>query len=208
VYDFPIFCIDKFYENPDRVREFALNCEYKSEVKGNEKYSGYRTECISTIDIIFYNKFCEKLLSIFYQNLLKTDYRILTYFCIHPLRNTEIKSSENRGRIHTDHKSLIGGVIYLNPNPYINSGTSIYKLLKQDEHVPGAEIIIQKITTSRYIETASFKNVYNRLVGFDGKIIHGISNTYMPNDMRLSQVFFLNYLNDSKPPPLQRVNKM
>lgn len=208
MYDFPVFCIDKFYENPDKVREFALHCEYRPEKEGNEKYSGYRTECISTIDNIFYNKFCEKLLSVFYQNILKTDYRILTYFCIHPLRDAEIKSPANRGRIHTDHKSLIGGVVYLNPNPYINSGTSIYKLLKQDEDVPDAEIIIQKNKSSRYIETASFKNVYNRLVGFDGKLIHGITNTYMPNDMRLSQVFFLNYLNDSKTPPLQRVTKI
>lgn len=208
MYDFPIFCIDKFYENPDKVREFALTCQYRPEGEGNEKYSGYRTECISTIDNDFYNKFCEKILSIFYQNLIKTDYRILTYFCIHPLRDTEIKSSENRGRIHTDHKSLIGGVVYLNPNPYINSGTSVYRLLKQDEHVPDAEVIIQKNKISRYIETASFKNVYNRLVGFDGKIIHGITNTYMPNDMRLTQVFFLNYLKNTNITPVKRTPKM
>ena len=55
---FPITCLDNFYKDPDKIREFALSCEYK---KPSGNYPGLRTEQIKFIDAEFFNNFCFKL---------------------------------------------------------------------------------------------------------------------------------------------------
>lgn len=182
---FPIFCIDDFYENPDEIRDFALRQEY---IDLSFKPSGKRTKPLPEICPEFYEKFCEKIMSIFYTS--KEKCIIETNFHIHYLRDSDPFSPRNEGRVHKDYRSYIGGVIYLNPNPNSDAGTNIYYGNKRDS---GENVI--------------FKNVYNRLVAFGGDYFHAINNVYNDaEDLRLTQVFFLNYLDAV--PPLQRIPKI
>ena len=45
-------CVHNFYENPDSVRDFALSLDFKPP-RINENYPGFRTKCLSKIDIDF-----------------------------------------------------------------------------------------------------------------------------------------------------------
>ena len=61
---FPITCIDDFYSDPDEVRRFALSCDFDQKTAGN--YPGVRTKMIHYISENFFNTFCAKLFSLFY----------------------------------------------------------------------------------------------------------------------------------------------
>ena len=58
---FPTLCVDDFYINPEKVRDFALSLEYS---KPEGIYPGERTKYLHEIDKKFFHQFCEKLLLI------------------------------------------------------------------------------------------------------------------------------------------------
>ena len=98
----------------------------------------------------------------------------------------------NRGWIHRDSKHLFGGVIYLNPNPDPDAGTSIYKSNTGLSRMTGEETDVKvnwfsgALTDKEYYtkvynqfhqqftETVTVKNVYNRLILFDCTTYHGV----------------------------------
>ena len=60
----PALCIDDFYSDPDSVRALALKQEYSVPVEGT--YPGKRTKRLDELDRNFFNQFCNKLLSVFF----------------------------------------------------------------------------------------------------------------------------------------------
>ena len=74
----PITCIDNFYENPDEVVKFAQSLEFK---KTPGIYPGLRTDLLSTIDPIFFNSFCNKLFSVFFDyTISEVEWTVKTVF--------------------------------------------------------------------------------------------------------------------------------
>lgn len=206
---FPAICIDNFYSDPDRVREFALSLDYYSDPNGN--WPGKRTEELFFIDQDFHNLFCKKIFSIFYdinkinvRGSVKTMFQIIEPYHIDPL------SPKNQGWIHYDIDSLFAGVIYLNKNSMYNNGTSLYQLIDKDKIDTGNtkeqyysqkqdlnynEKIIKH--NSGFIETVKYNNVYNRFICFDSNVAHGANNFFNEKEPRLTQVFFVDEFTSS-----------
>ena len=213
---FPTLCVDDFYEDPDHIREFALNQKFYKDLKG--RWPGMRTEFLHTVDSEFFNYFCVKLFSLYF-DLSQTNitWNVETTFQLIPKLHSDKNSAKNTGWIHTDDGNLFGGVIYLNPNPNPDAGTSLYKLIKKNDIDSGDtkinlyknnidndyDNIISKHNQA-FKETVRFNNVYNRLIAFDSTVDHGANSYYSETEDRLIQVFFVKYMSSDQNLPIQR----
>jgi len=123
---FPLTCIDNFYENPDAVVEFTNSLEF-SKVPG--VYPGVRTDLLHIITPDFFNLFCNKLFSVFFDyTQAPVNWNVSSAFQkIYPFTD-DGDVILNSGWIHLDGAPLAAGVIYLNKNANINAGTSLYQI--------------------------------------------------------------------------------
>jgi hypothetical protein len=217
--NFPSICVDNFYPDPERVRQFAMSQKYFQSEDG--KWPGKRSDLLHEINSDLFNQFSNKLFSIFYDfRHTNVSWEIeSTFQLIDSLSDVE-DSIKNKGWVHTDEASgVLAGVIYLSPNAKLQTGTSVYTqvdktkldmtnvkqkfyLNKTDENYD--EILMKH--NSGFIETIRYNNVYNRLVMWDGSQWHGVNSYYSPNEPRLTQVFFVRRLEADSNPPLKRFN--
>ena len=218
-------CVDNFYKDPDKIREFALSLDYTSDDNARGIYPGKRTELLHEVDPEFFDKFCRKLLSLYFDFQTQIKWKISTSFqLIHPMADSE-NDKRNHGWIHVDEQVLYGGIIYLTPNINPNCGTSIYKELYSISPEEIDEINQAKVkfyrdgdatehdkcldeNNKRFVETARFDNIYNRLVSFDHTTHHGANNFYSSTEPRLTQTFFVYSLDTSSKLPLERCNSV
>jgi len=115
-------CVDNFFEDPDKIREFALSLDFDED--GN--YPGYRTKELAKIDQKLYHSISKKILSLFY-NIEKdiVDYQIeMSFQKIYPY-DDNLVDEINSGWYHVDDDSIAAGVIYLNPIVFPHAGTTI-----------------------------------------------------------------------------------
>ena len=174
---FPVTVLDNFFDDPDKVRAWALQQEYTSDPRG--QWPGMRSKTIFELDESFFHVITRKVFSIFYD--LSTEDVNWIVNANFQIINKEYES----GWVHTDDAvSQITGIIYLNPNANLNSGTSIYqqrKDLLQHNHAyldKKRDSYLNKLSiqdarkykeehNSQYEETIRVNNVYNRLICFD-----------------------------------------
>lgn len=186
-----LIIFDNFYENPEEVRNFALQQEFI--ITGN--FPGKRT--LRGFDA---NKFYEKIQS--YLNNI--GYRIVDFFD----KNIEnkgnctftISTSKDKAKfwIHTDdiindeNKFNMAGILFLTPNPPSNSGTVFYEFdnTYQSEKDFSFDKYTFDITKWKKIDTIG--NVYNRLILFNAERYHSINNLFGTDKYngRLTQNFF------------------
>lgn len=204
---FPVTVLDNFYENPDLVRQFALSLDYYTSPEG--RWPGKRTSLLHEVNQSFFDTFCNKLFSLFYDlDYIPVNYNVSTNFQSISNYSENPDSKLNSGWIHRDIESVCSGVIYLNPNPQENTGTNIYgqidknipmppisekfKLYKGEEPVDEFEYTQQILeNNSNFEETINIKNVYNRMILFEGGVYHGVQSLYSTLEPRLTQVFFV-----------------
>jgi hypothetical protein len=217
---FPSFCIDNFYPDPDAVRRFALSQEFQPE---DGSYPGSRTKNLDTLDRSFFDYFCNKLFSVFYNfNKSHVSWSIKTNFQLIPAFDSNPLSPKNTGWIHYDDNCVFAGIIFLNPVISLNCGTSLFKLTDSAKLYAGnakKEFYKHQIDNeydkhitnhnSAFIETTRFNNVYNRLIGFDGELAHGVNSFYnsASSEPRLTQVFFCKEIVSDDLSPLERSRK-
>lgn len=210
----PTTIADNFFEDPDKIVEFALKQKFYS---GNGFWPGQRTEFLHTIDVNLFNFICNKILNII--SLEKSKYWNfeITFQLIKPFTENQY-DLRNCGWVHKDYPSIFSGVIYLNKNPEKNTGTSIYlpkceycintyhesktknflnQEVSNDEYNKNYNLL-----NSQFKESIIINNVYNRLVMFSGNSYHS-AQTYGKNQERLTLVFFCNEINIFKPPILK-----
>lgn len=217
---FPITVVDNFLEDPDSLADYAegLDFTYRS-----KDYPGLRSDYIHNISPDLYNYISNKILSIFYQK--DPVYQIVMQFQkINPFSEDKW-NAKNRGWIHQDKAALFGGILYLTKNPDPDAGTSIYSkkseyslfskqdnLLKAKEKLYGHEKKeidedsfekIYNVYHDRFEETLRVKNIFNRLLLFDGQQYHGV-RTYGDRE-RLTIAFFAETVAEAGPYPLRRV---
>lgn len=212
---FPYLCMDNFYENPDEIRKFALECEYE----GNDgRWPGKRTKCLHEIDRTFFEKFCSKLLALFFSLDNHVKYDIDTAFQLIEQMDPDILSPNNIGWIHTDDQYIFAGVIYLSPNSIPENGTSIFSVRNQktithsdvkfDYYQKGINNGHEKELlghNSSFVETIRFNSVYNRLIAFPSDAFHGVNSYNNPSgEPRLTQAFFVRRCESLELPPIQR----
>ena len=212
----PALCVDNFYSNPDEVRKFALSQEFRPPVNGN--WPGLRTNGLHLIDRNFFDQFCNKLFSLFF-DLETTDitYRVETNFQLISSLDSDPNSPKNTGWVHFDQDVVFAGVIFLTPEIDENCGTSIFKLVDPNKlDMSDSKINFYKhgidddydrrITEHRqaYVETIRFNNFYNRLICFDSESAHGVNSFYSKSEPRLTQVFFVEELKSNVSSPILR----
>ena len=225
---FPSVCIDNFYKDPMAVRNFAMAQAFDGPDNAIGNYPGSRSHMIYDIDPQFFNNFCNRLLSTFF-DLTMCDYlkwNIESYFqLIHPYSDPDL----NKAWVHNDDQAVLGGVIYLDPDADPDTGTSIGEIdfskidltqFNNDQEIrkqfykgelTSPEDISEykrRITLNNdcYTITAEFKNKFNRVVCFDSNQAHKAS-LGTSNRPRLTQVFFVKALDASSHPPMIRINQ-
>lgn len=225
---FPSVCIDNFYQDPTAVRNLAMSHAFDGLDNAVGKYPGVRSRMIYDIDPQFFDNFCKKLLSIFFDlNLCnRVGWNIESYFqLIHPYSDPEL----NNAWVHNDDESIFGGLIYLDPDADLDAGTSIgdidFSKIDQTQYTKDQEIRKQfykgelsspadineykrriNLNNDCYTITAEFKNKFNRLVCFDSNQAHKASLGPLTKP-RLTQVFFVKSLDAPSYPPIIRINQ-
>lgn len=216
---FPILCVDDFYKDPKEIREYALSLEYP---QNHSSYPGIRTLCLHEVNKEFFDLFCEKLFSAFYN--FKNDWcrwEVSSFFQKTYQKDSNPKSILNTGWDHKDDDVVLAGVIYLNENSYPDSGTTISKLKEiynkknfevRDKFYSGEEIDIDSYKLQfkehkKYFEDSIIvKNQFNRLICYDSSYFHRETNFYSNEEFRLTQVFFVKKF-ESVETPIDRIQK-
>ena len=220
---FPVTCMDNFYQNPDEIREYALSLDYS---RGPEdKYPGVRSDYIHTLNPDLFDLSCKKLFSIFFDlKVGNFNWEVeINFQKIYPYECSDSNKQDiNSGWIHQDSSTVLAAVVYLNPTPNLDSGTSIYRLKEKynQYHLPYCgnlksdfydhrsklsedEYLKKKLEhNSKFEKTLDVKNVYNRIICYPGDYFHTQSRFLIDTeDVRLTQVFFVKSLTSSVSPP-------
>jgi Zn-finger protein len=214
----PVTVLDNFFDDPDKVRRWALQQEYFPDPDG--RWPGLRSKQIYELDEPFFQTTCRKFFSQFYD--FESDQSIQWKVSMH---FQTVHGGYDSGWIHSDEKvSQITGIIYLSPNSNLNGGTSIYRektnLIqhvhrsvkhKEDSYKNNMTIEDAKKYkeehNAQYEETIRVSNVYNRLVSFDSHLHHAAQDFFGEGgDSRLTLVFFVNklFVNNT---PVSRVRR-
>ena len=220
----PITCIDNFYSNPDKIRDFALSLKFFSAGK-KDNFPGERTKCLSVINKDFFDQSCQKLFSLFFDFTTPVNWVVTTRFQkIYPYHK-DPKNLLNTGWSHLDNDHIFAGVVYLNKNPNPNSGTMLLTPNSQFSSIQDSDIsyrnklyhnqkIDEKIYAKKIQEhnkkfdiTLEVKNKYNRLICYNHNIWHRVSNFCTDEEFRLTQVFFIKELKANSF-PTQRVKEI
>jgi hypothetical protein len=215
----PAMCVDEFYSDPDKIREFALSQTYYPSDTGN--FPGSRTNGLQTLDEKLYKNFCNKLFSLFF-DLEQTDvrYQVNTSFQLVQPMHLDPNSPKNLGWVHVDDNTIFAGVIFLTPDIDLNCGTSIFKLVDESKldksdsksrfYKDGTDLHYDErlqMHRSAYVETIRFNNIYNRMICFDMESAHSVNNYYSSKEPRLTQAFFVEKIEADVYPPILRHKK-
>ena len=212
----PAIVYDNFYVEPDVVRKYALSLKY-DDTEGI--YPGVRTKQNAVNEKI--NKITTDLLTsriseLFVKQPIVESVR--NQFQKIPNFSADKDNPLNWGWIHRDSiepnpiPPSLAGIVYLDPNPTPDTGTSFYESKIEPVSWEGDDIRIQlcqdKLTDkSKYIDSIKkhnsqfervmeVENKYNRLVIYNGSDYHAMTSCHTEhNNVRLTQVLFYNFPN-------------
>ena len=202
---FPLYYTTNFFDNPDEIRQWAMNLEFTKPENGN--YPGARTKPIHLIDKNFYDFVHMKIMSLIYgRDLKKLIWETASFFQL--IKPGDVKEDE-KGWIHTDGESALTSIIYLTPGKS-NSGTNLYKPIKTGYQpkpynikkefyksgVMPKDYNEHKIELeSNYKKLVSVNSEYNSFLAFDGGYHHGTEWNLKPDEERLTLITFFQKIN-------------
>lgn len=218
---FPTIVVDKFFSDPDVVREYGLSLNYFP-TAGN--YPGKRSKNLTEVNKKFANEVLRKIFSLYWEDTskIRSGFCSLFFQKIPPFSENET-DFRNLGWIHRDsvrERNKLAGVLYLTPDARLESGTTVYKIKKELEDSPFDPVAQKKVRESKNflftekdesftkdgLETiktnmkewnscfeavTQVSNVYNRSIAFDGNEWHGANNYYTGEQERLTIVYFI-----------------
>jgi hypothetical protein len=200
---FPITVVDDFFEYPDEVREFALQQEYLPDPEN--KWPGERSNFLHESNPVLFNSIVNKVFSLFY-DLHKTEISWNASVCFQ-----KVDGKYQEGWVHAD-DNICTGIIYLSKSKN-KCGTTIYRPIdpvnttfknsnKKIESFTNTNLItstenFRLENNKQFRPTVTVQEEYNRLVFFDGSLIHGANNFYGNDDdsARLTIIFFIRRFN-------------
>ena len=218
-FHFPSLCFNDFYKDPDMVRDFALSLDGYSNKYG--AHPGLRCSMLAEYDSDFYRQSVDKFMSLFDEwGGAGASFNCSTFFQKIHRFSSDPNDPVNQGWIHHDGNVDIAGVIYLDPEPVSDNGTSFYQTkgdnLKFNNVLDGDTPEYERImgglgdnyckiddidwyrenivkNNEQFKLTMEVKNCYNRCIAYSGKYLHSQTNYWMSNDddFRLAQVFFI-----------------
>jgi hypothetical protein len=183
---FPTNVIDNFCDNPDEVVKMAQSdkIEWHKHESGN--WPGMRSQPLHILDKEFWANMIKKYLNVFWTNdeMNSQDIRFeaSSFF-------QRISSEYTNGWIHSDFPDVHTTILYLTPNADPKSGTAIYMPRNINTQVKHTDMKqkyyrgeISKEEQQPYleehnkgfIEDCFFANKYNRQIGFDSRLWHGV----------------------------------
>ena len=198
---FPTLIVDDFLEDPFSTIEYAKTLEFN--YPEPTIYPGTRTKCLSLLNNDLYLKTCNNILKCYLQGV-PFNYTAECYF-------QKIDRNYQEGWIHRD-KSILTSIIYLSQDATSESGTSLYKAKKEwyrpgynDEKIfmfnraikdPKFEVSEEEKklinnSNSLFEETINIKNMFNRLISFEGGIWHRANSLKNENPRLTLIIFFL-----------------
>ena len=198
----PTIVVDNFYEDPDLWRDYALSQDFFKGDRGN--WPGLRTELLHRLDRNLFNVVMKKLLFILKDYGIREVRELQTGF-------QSIDETYGRGWVHDDDPTFqVAGVIYLNKNAPLGSGTTVYEdspdfngelytkafaedvlLASPEDRANYAKYRNEQV--SQFKKSIVVENVFNRLIMFDSRCWHSADNFFgtTKDDARLTQVFFI-----------------
>lgn len=209
-HNFPVTIIDNFLDDPYGAVELANSVEYKVDPDG--RWPGKRSVHIGEFAPVFFQRVLKKFFAVFYD--VQTDYEFFAN-----MHFQKIPGSLKDGWIHNDIESWLSGIIYLNTQPSLNSGTSIImpnnvnwdnsiniEVKKECYKNNTDNDEAREENNSQFHDSIIVKNRFNRLIAFDGHINHKANFDIGPkNKERLTLVFFVNKFVPSTYYPLHRL---
>lgn len=180
--------VDDFYDNPEEVREFALQQDFG--VDGN--YPGHRT-------VSFLNDGIKETLG----NLIRPFAGEVTYWGGEYSGAFQYTTAEDRSWIHSDSTTGWAAVLFLTPNAPVTAGTGLFRHKETglsswdgsqhtDEETANAPHMIEPRDYTKWDLVDQLGNKFNRLVMYRSDNYH-VSLDYFGKDLetgRLFQVFF------------------
>lgn len=210
-HNFPLVVCDNFFDDPVSVVKLASQQEYTVDNTGG--YPGKRIEHVGNFAPHFFNKTFQKFFSLFY-NLSECSFEYFGRMFFQ-----KVGKNFTNGWVHTDNDMLVSGIIYLNFEPSLHSGTTIC-MPNQPEWMPAKNLEIKiknfknekddalarEETNAQYNESIIVKNKFNRLIAFDSHLAHKANFEPIPNgEERLTLVFFVEKFVVDKQYPLYRM---
>jgi hypothetical protein len=200
---YSIQIVDDFYQDPDRVRRYALEQKFYKRVGD---YPGLRCDRLSDLNRPFFEFFANKLTELYFDKNVNIEYDIISNF-------QSIDGRHSKGWIHQDDNGYfdVAGVVYLSPDAPIGAGTSIYRptvdvVKPKPEDIPIDPYSIENIDMDEYdkqqeIYNSQFEkilevgNIYNRLVVYPVTEWHTQSGFFGVDkeSSRLTLVFFAKF---------------
>jgi hypothetical protein len=197
----PTIVIDNFYEEPDLWREYALSQEFYKGDRGS--WPGLRTKLLHELDQDIFRVTLRKLLMVMAQYGYSEFLELQTGFQM-------IDGTYGRGWVHDDDPKLnIAGVIYLNKEAPLGSGTTIYKDQNDFNGDKYTEMFMDDVLiaspedrakyekyreeqVAHFQKTVTVESVYNRLIIFDTRNWHSAEKFFgdSVDSARLTQVIF------------------
>jgi|TARA_R110002167_G_scaffold330095_1_gene536772 hypothetical protein len=182
------YVIDNFYNNPDEVRQYAMEQDFQT--IGN--FPGKRTSN-------FVNEDIKQTI----QNIIKPAAGNITNWETQYNGCYQLATSYDRSWIHCDATTGWAGVLFLTPNAPLTAGTAIYRhketgltSWKYNEHTKEenntAAPLLETQDFTKWDLVDSFANVYNRLILYRGENFHTSLDYFGTNleNGRLFQTFF------------------
>jgi hypothetical protein len=205
-FNFPITVVDDFFDYPDEVRKLALQQEYLPDPEN--QWPGKRSKPLYEINPTFFNNTVNKVFSLFYDlKEINIQWNTSAYF-------QKVDAKYKEGWIHTD-DNICTGIIYLSKSKN-KCGTTIYRpidsvnatfknLDKKVESFINTNLIADSENfrlehNKQFRPTVTVEEEYNRLVLFDGHLLHGANEFYGDEDdsARLTLIFFARQIHINK----------
>ncbi len=198
----PTIVIDDFYEDPDLWRHYALKQEYIKGDRGN--WPGLRSTLFHESNRELFDISLKKILFVLKEYGISKVKSLQTSFSL-------IDETYGRGWVHDDDPQFqVAGVIYLNPEAPLGSGTTIYEDSADFDGKKFSKFFIDDVNSddaskretykkyreeqiSHFNKTIEIENVYNRCIMFDTRNWHSADMFFgkTKEDARLTQVFFI-----------------
>jgi hypothetical protein len=173
--------VDDFYNNPDEVRDFALQQDFG--VKGN--YPGARTRSFFWEDT---KRVIQNLIYPVAGNVVNwMDQQEESYS-----GSFQYTTCADRTWIHADTFNKWSGVCYLTPDAPLTSGTAMYLHKATKSYLYNTEADHDQTDYTKWDRVDTIGNRYNRLILFRGSIYHAALDYFGTGITtgRLFQVFF------------------
>lgn len=179
---------DGFFENPDKIRKYALTQTYYSSDNdpNDANYPGHRTDFLSAINHELFKEFAENLYEVIG---LEPQHSSFIHSFFQYTTEADGNSWVHRDNLYFNPTHV--GLVYLTPNPPTDSGTILYTPKDMGEY--DKDHMKNSGDVADYDVKHTFDNAYNRVVVYDPQEFHKSDKYFGDNrfDSRLFIVFFM-----------------